>query len=439
MKKTANRQNTLILLKGETRRSLMGFQFIEFKASANFPQCYFKPKQPVSRNRRKLIGCALFHMEQTLPLKSSVKRYRQLDSLRGLGALSVFFAHFISLKMASPLLNTLHQTPLGILCNGTAALMLFFVLSGFVLSLPFVNNERPLKLTEFYIRRIFRIYPAYLFAIILAVLLKQFVFDTNGLEPYAHWLNNVWSWHWDKNSPLEILKTLLLIGPDFKINYIDPPIWSLVIEMKMSIILPFFILIVSRGSKAVNIGFLLVMAWLTYEHNAWAISVFYLGILMAKYKDQVLAFIQSWKTATVIGVVILALLLYNNNYELLEPIKRINLPSKYILSYFLSAIGSCVILMTVLARPGASLFFQKRIFTFFGDISYSFYLVHLPLILTVASLISNRFDYSPVFIFFAVFILAIALSYLMCIFNEKPLQKFALQLVKKYKASEVVK
>jgi len=374
-------------------------------------------------------------MEQTLPVKSSVPRYRQLDSLRGLGALSVFFAHFISLKMASPLLNTLHQTPLGILCNGTAALMLFFVLSGFVLSLPFVGNERPLKLGEFYIKRIFRIYPAYIFAIILAVLLKEFVFDKNGLSPYSNWLNNFWNWNWDKDSPKEILKTLLLIGPDFKINYIDPPIWSLVIEMKMSIILPFFILIVARGSKTVNIGFLLVMAWLTYEHNAWAISVFYLGILMAKYKDGLLTFIRSWKAGVVVVIASLAMLLYNNNYELLGPIKKLDLPSKYILSYFLCAIGSCVILMTVLARPNASRFFQKRIFTFFGDISYSFYLVHVPLILTVGSLISNRLAYSPVYIFFAAFMAAVVLSYLMAVYIEKPFQRLAVRIVKTFKSS----
>jgi len=372
-------------------------------------------------------------MEQTTPVKSPDHRYRQLDSLRGLGALSVFVAHFISLKMASPLLNTLHQTPLGILCNGTAALMLFFVLSGFVLSLPFVGNERPLKLSEFYIKRIFRIYPAYIFAIILAVLLKEFVFDKNGLAPYSNWLNNFWNWTWDKDSPKEILKTLLLIGPDFKINYIDPPIWSLVIEMKMSVILPFFILIVARGSKTLNIGFLLVIAWLTYQHHAWAISVFCLGILMAKYQDMLLKFIQSWRTVTVIGVIIPALLLYNNNYELVEPIKKLNLPSKYVFSYFISGIGSCVILMTVLARPGTSRFFQKRAFTFLGDLSYSFYLVHVPLMLTVGSLISNRLAYSPVYIFLSAFGLAVAGSYLMHLYIEKPFQQLALRMINKWR------
>lgn len=372
-------------------------------------------------------------MQQTLPAKSPQYRYRQFDSLRGLGALSVFVAHFISLKMASPLLNKLRQTPLGILCNGTAALMLFFVLSGFVLSLPYVNGGRPLSLTELYIKRIFRIYPAYIFAIVLAVILKQFMFDKNGLTPYSNWLNNFWNWNWDKGSPNEILKTLLLVGPDFKINYIDPPIWSLVIEMKMSFILPFFILIAANGSKIFNIGFLLVIAWLTYQNHAWAISVFYLGVLLARYREGLATYVQSWTKLKTACIIAAALLVYNNNYELVTFFPRLDLPHKYVFSYFICAIGGSAILMIVLARPGIASLFQKRIFTFWGDISYSFYLVHVPLILTIASLISNRFTCSKISTFFAAFIAAVSLSYLLYIFIERPFQKYASGLVIKYK------
>jgi len=373
-------------------------------------------------------------MEKIIPVTVVKHRYRQLDSLRGLGALTVFFAHFLSLKASLPLFRAIEQSPLGILFNGTAALMLFFILSGFVLSLPFVNSEKPLKLTTFYVKRVFRIYPAYIFAIIFALLLKEFVFDKNGLTPYANWLNNFWTWDWSKQSMGEIFRTLLLIGPDFKINLIDPPIWSLVIEMKMSIILPFFILIVSRGSVALNIAFLFVMAWLTYDHHAWAISVFYLGILMAKYKDHILLKIRLWHLPVVIAAVLFSILLYNNNYEFLWLYLRLNLPSKYILSNYLSTIGGCTIMMIILARRKVTLFFEHRIFTFFGDISYSFYLIHVPLILTMGSLFSNRFALSPVYIFLSAFILAIAGSYLMFIYIEKPFQKIAVKLVKRYKA-----
>jgi peptidoglycan/LPS O-acetylase OafA/YrhL len=372
-------------------------------------------------------------MEKTIPGPESHPRYRQLDSLRGLGAITVFFAHYISLKINLPLFNVVQPSPLGILFNGTAALMLFFILSGFVLSLPFIEGEKPLRLTSFYTKRVFRIYPAYIFAIIFAVVLKEFLFDKNGLAPYADWIKNFWNWDWNKENAKEILKTLLMIGPDFKINLIDPPIWSLVIEMKMSIILPFFIVIVSRNSMALNIGFLFVMGWLTYEYNAWAISVFYLGILMAKYKDQILDKIKLLSTGTIAALIFFSILLYNNNYEFLHLIRRLNLLSKYILSDYLIAIGSCTIMMVVLARKRISLFFEHRIFTFFGDISYSFYLIHVPLLLTMASLFSDRFLLSPVYIFLSAFIMAVSLSYLMCIFIERPFQKFAVQLIKKYR------
>ncbi|HEY8782473.1 MAG TPA: acyltransferase [Mucilaginibacter sp.] len=373
-------------------------------------------------------------MEKIIPVTDSHHRYRQLDSLRGLGAITVFFAHYISLKVSLPLFHVVQPSPLGVLFNGAAALMLFFILSGFVLSLPFTDNNKPLKLTAFYTKRVFRIYPAYIFAIIFTVLLKELLFDRNGLIPYAGWLKNFWNWDWNEYTASEILKTLLLIGPDFKINFIDPPIWSLVIEMKMSIILPFFIVIVSRNSLALNIAFLLVMGWLTYEHNAWAISIFYLGVLMAKYKDYILSKIRSWQVTAVIAAVVVCILFYNNNYEFLYFIRQLNLKSKYILSDYLSAIGSCTIMMVILARKRLSHFFEHRIFTFFGDISYSFYLIHLPLLLTMGSLISNKFALSPVYIFLLAFALAVSVSYLMCVFIERPFQKFALRLVRKYKA-----
>lgn len=79
-------------------------------------------------------------------------RYRQLDSLRGLAALTVFIGHCAGVKINMGVQNAVYPTPLGVLFNGNAAVVFFFVLSGFVLSLPFVNGNRPLKLTGFILK-----------------------------------------------------------------------------------------------------------------------------------------------------------------------------------------------------------------------------------------------------------------------------------------------
>jgi peptidoglycan/LPS O-acetylase OafA/YrhL len=162
-------------------------------------------------------------------------RYKQLDSLRGLAALCVFISHcFLMLNPGGAWVSVIKQSPAGILLNGRAAVMFFFVLSGFVLSLPFINSDRPLKLTEFYLKRIFRIYPAYLLAIGFAVILKTYFFNPAGTQVFSYWIHSFWGWQWDAAHRAEIIKTFLMIGPNFDADMIDPVIWSLVVEMKMS-------------------------------------------------------------------------------------------------------------------------------------------------------------------------------------------------------------
>jgi len=96
-------------------------------------------------------------MIETTPATNVNARYRQLDSLRGIAALFVFFSHFFLIfKIDGSLALALKASPLGVFINGHSAVMFFFVLSGFVLSLPFISNEKPLNLAEFYIKRIFR-------------------------------------------------------------------------------------------------------------------------------------------------------------------------------------------------------------------------------------------------------------------------------------------
>jgi peptidoglycan/LPS O-acetylase OafA/YrhL len=107
--------------------------------------------------------------ERALDLPGKPPRFAELDSLRGLAALAVVLSHFTGVY-----LNTRHYTvflykfPMRILLDGRAAVILFFLLSGFVLSLPY--RQRGLEYGTFLVRRICRIYLPYLGALLLAVL-----------------------------------------------------------------------------------------------------------------------------------------------------------------------------------------------------------------------------------------------------------------------------
>ncbi|WP_158594027.1 acyltransferase family protein [Cohnella faecalis] len=74
------------------------------------------------------------------------ERYEQLDALRGLAALTVLFSHLAMTPANVPPL--VHQflyraySPFSILIKGHQAVFFFFVLSGFVLSLPLLRGSK---------------------------------------------------------------------------------------------------------------------------------------------------------------------------------------------------------------------------------------------------------------------------------------------------------
>jgi len=360
-------------------------------------------------------------------------RYRQLDSLRGLAAICVFFSHyFLIFKVDEAWATQLKATPLGILINGSSAVLFFFVLSGFVLTLPFANNKKPLKLVEFYVKRVFRIYPAYIVAILFAIILKTFFYDRMGIGHFTPWISHFWNWPWGKESYTEIVKTFTLLAPKLNIDFIDPVIWSLVVEMKISILLPFFIILICRNNLLFNIGFFLITLALVYGHSSIYLFVFYLGVLCARYKDVLVAKVQTWSVTVVVVMLVFSLLLYNINFEFFKLPGDDAHPFGYFWRDFLSAIGSCAIIIIAVARKRIATLFEMRFFIFTGDISYSFYLLHLPILITACSIFSSGTVASYVYIFLSVLATSFILSYLNFKFVEVVFQRYAKNLTAKW-------
>lgn len=176
-------------------------------------------------------------------------RVEQLDSLRGLASITVLFHHIFLIPLAlSPLWDyTFGKLPTSILVNGDAAVIFFFVLSGYVLSIPFFNNKE-FNYAPYLVKRICRIYLPYL-ATVVPVLVFLFFFNANGIKELSLWFNSFW-----KSSPNFnlVLEHIFFIG-NIHSDAVNPVIWSLIHELRISIIFPFIIMFVKRSKWQLSI------------------------------------------------------------------------------------------------------------------------------------------------------------------------------------------
>jgi peptidoglycan/LPS O-acetylase OafA/YrhL len=114
---------------------------------------------------------------------SQPKRIEFLDSIRGLAALFVLLGHTQG-AFAWPAWFYLpaHWPFISIFTSGAEAVAMFFLLSGYVLSKPFVEigpaPQRKIFLPTFYLRRFIRIWPPWFFAFTASILARKFLFFT---------------------------------------------------------------------------------------------------------------------------------------------------------------------------------------------------------------------------------------------------------------------
>jgi peptidoglycan/LPS O-acetylase OafA/YrhL len=177
-----------------------------------------------------------------------------LTGLRGVAALMVFLYHYsalhpgIRLDLAVPFVGSILQFPLGL---GGVGVDVFFVLSGFLLTLPFAQfaldgQNRP-QVGRYFKRRFFRVFPAYyaqLF-IILAV--------------------GAWFVTWKPQTVSSLLAHLLMF---FNIgwNPVTPIVgvwWTLPVEMGFYLLLPLLAPFMKprRWLPVLAVGLLLSMAY----------------------------------------------------------------------------------------------------------------------------------------------------------------------------------
>jgi peptidoglycan/LPS O-acetylase OafA/YrhL len=313
----------------------------------------------------------------------SSARFRSLDSLRGIAAFLVVLTHcyFEIPESARKALPYLDFPLYSIAAAGRFCVMLFFVLSGFVLSLPYFAGKHP-GYGSYLIRRFCRLYLPYAFAVLSAALLFLFIHQ----DP---WPEHVLAAH------------LLMTGVGKDSTNLDSPIWTLIIEMRISIIFPILVWVVSRfgwwgvcagvvtALFCCELNMMLGASGVTAAHVGQTftgavlltvryVPLFLFGIITAGRLGEIKRVLHQVPQGVHIAICICAIIVH-------VTLSHWEVEDHCCADAFYGLFASYLITSAVTFASFAQTL-SGRLLYWLGDISYSLYLIHMPVIYAVLNI-----------------------------------------------------
>ena len=313
-----------------------------------------------------------------------------LDGLRGLACLLVVFSHAGNQGLFYPIKGT-----------GQIGVMLFFSLSGFLMSYLYGGSRLgAASWTSYALKRFFRVYPAYL----LVVVLSHVLYSSVG--KYGFRINDA-----------ELINHILLNG---KVSIL----WTIPVEMKFYAVFPLLALAISvfksKGAKAfaavwILIGFFYLdlkgskLSILPYlEFFTGGVAAGYIYAWIAKLEGDLKWVFNAIFAVSLCGLFISIPVLFKELFGFSH-------------RYWgdgpaLSSLMALCVLSCALSSGPLNRLFSNSIAGFFGNISFSLYLIHLPCIRFVRAQLS----FDPPVGLFAALAASVAAAYLLHLAVERP-------------------
>lgn len=384
--------------------------------------------------------------------KISESKLLYLDGIRGLAACIVVVSHYIQVFYPAALSGKLQQahfkwdiwyghSPINLFYNGQFAVCLFFVLSGYVLSVKMfdkkLDNDTFHKLLySSAIRRYIRLaVPA-----AVSVLLVYLAIITNTV-----YLQEIWEATWtDMKMNYYALDTHLytvikaaIYDPFFRIEAhpYNPVLWTMGYELLGSFLVFGFLALFGRMKKRWIVYVLLSLALIETYFVA-----FLWGMLLADLLKQ--KWVQSKMTAAL--VLLMGIYLGSAPYTPLmgtmyEPIEvgtqiinkgmQLNIDSRLLAR----TLGSAMILFALLRLKVLWRVFGSKPFAYVGRISFSLYLIHFTLLNTFSAfLFSKVIDHASYNNAFAItFLVSMVPLFILAHYYMKYIDQGALKLARK--------
>lgn len=349
-------------------------------------------------------GCILINdMDATvtadLPRKSG--KLVPLEGLRGIAAAVVVLYHLVLAFTHKGVgvvphghggWDVVFQFGLGML-NGGAAVAVFFVLSGFILSLPFSKDRSIWRVVVATLKRWPRLAMLTTIACVFAWALICVTHDNYKAAANvigAQWLathgNSPIAGHSDVTG-FEALREGLYKVFLFGDVHFDSPLWTMRIELfgSFAIFLAAPLLFAIRSWPVRLSLIVLVMIWAGDRFPVTYISDFLVGIVLAMlFAEDRMPNFRNWQAA-LLGVVAIYLFSFTYEQKLL-----IHAPIKALLpigdnAHFIWDAGAALIILLLLGNPFLKRIFSKTWAVWLGLLSFPIYLLHGPIMLSAGA------------------------------------------------------
>jgi len=360
-------------------------------------------------------------------------RFRSLDGLRGVAALVVVIYHValtdavVADKYLDPVgqsISTIERvayySPLHILWAGREAVIVFFVLSGFVLALRSARG-RGETWRSYYPQRLVRLYVPAVGSLIFAwmtVLLVSRDETGGGSEWVAQHAR-------DPHGFLQVVLGSTLMGGSGGLN---TPLWSLRWEVVFSLLLPLYLYVGYRLRRhlavAVALCALAATAGSATGVAAGALTylpVFGVGVAMAYSLDDLRRWADQVTRPGWAGLTVLAVALLTAQWNIGGFVDDPNELRKYTSGAIVA--GAALIVFVAAFCPLATRILEAKPLHWLGMISFSLYLVHEPVV--VAFSFATQGDVPLVATYAACLPLSVIAGYLFYLSVEQPSHRCA--------------
>jgi peptidoglycan/LPS O-acetylase OafA/YrhL len=325
--------------------------------------------------------------------KGRASQLPALMGLRGVAALTVVISHVLNTDpgLVHPHMLSIawwfSYTPVNVLWDGDEAVLMFYVLSGFVLARPLTKGRQSESYLAYYPRRLLRLYPPLWGALVFTFLLTL-VESRHNIPGATQWTNSQSNFH---TSTLQDA-VLPRVGTTF-----DGPLWSLRWELLFSLTLPLYVFLGKAFKRYEAVKVLAMLAILLLgvadlKVNDQQISdailympMFGVGVIMAFYERELVGWFSAFMRRSIwnrVGLIVFVIVTGDFTSEI-SPIKGIVPGVVVTFAHGLGILGAAVAILAVLSWQPFAGALQARPIAWVGRRSYSLYLIHDAILMTI--------------------------------------------------------